>query len=70
VPRGARLYHDTDDVHLAVAAYLDLSGVRFETGDLGAARRAFDSARQLHQRAPDPISARRLDAMAARLRVS
>lgn len=61
---AAKLYHDTDDVHLAVAAYLDLSGVRVETGDFDAARRAFDSARELHLLAPDPISARRLDATA------
>lgn len=62
--RAARLYHDTDDVHLAVAAYLDVACVHVETGDFGAARRAFDSARRLHVRAPDPVNARRLEAMA------
>lgn len=64
---AARLYHDTDDLHLAVAAYLDVAGVRAETGDLDAARRAFDTARQLHLRAPDPVNSRRLDEMAERL---
>ncbi|MCP2248065.1 AfsR/SARP family transcriptional regulator [Lentzea aerocolonigenes] len=64
---AARLYRDTDDLHLAVAAHLDVAGVRAETGDLDAARRAFDTARQLHLRAPDPVNSRRLDEMAERL---
>jgi Flp pilus assembly protein TadD len=61
---AARLYRDTDDLHLAVAAYLDVAGVRAETGDLDAARRAFGTARQLHLRAPDPVNSRRLEEMA------
>ncbi|MFC3890678.1 BTAD domain-containing putative transcriptional regulator [Lentzea rhizosphaerae] len=64
---AARLYRDTDDLHLAVAAYLDVAGVRAETGDLDAAGRAFDTARQLHLRAPDPVNSRRLDETAERL---
>lgn len=67
---AARLYHDTDDVHLAVATYLDLSDARVETGDLGAARHAFDAARRLHLRAPDPVNVRRLDEVAAQLMAS
>lgn len=67
---AAQLYHETDDVHLAVATYLDVSGVRAEMGDFDAARHAFDSARRLHFRAPDPVNSRRLDAMAAQIKAS
>lgn len=67
---AAKLYDDTDDVYLAVATYLDVTGVRAELGDLDAARRAFDAARQLHFRAPDPVNSRRLDAIATQLKAS
>jgi DNA-binding SARP family transcriptional activator/predicted negative regulator of RcsB-dependent stress response len=67
---AAQLYRDTDDVHLAVAAYLDAADVRVETGDLDAARRVLEVARQMHFRAPDPVNSRRLDAMAAQIKAS